>query len=348
MGSASLHLMTRSSKGVYGMCRENTGRERLAMFRVWNPEGLDFFSAQMTPEQRSERRIYMRKALLPYPRYENLSNDELDSMRLQVLDNGILLEQADGRETFLKNPDVTERERQFRRMRAMMPFEFMGTTAADFRWDKYRRDIAGAKDLVNRYIVRYPQFKERGMGLYIYSAAKGSGKTMLACCLLNEIAKRHAGSVKFANILDFLEMTKKGFSGDAADIQAVRQAGLLVLDDIGVQLDREWINTVLYQLVNERYINSLPTIYTSNTPPEELRLDDRITDRIESTTYAVRLPDEPIRRQERQQEKRRILEEIENVPQEAPHSGGAETGRRQQDVAQAEGKGDFQDGAYND
>ncbi len=329
------------------MCRDNTGsgtpdRERLAKFRVRAQGGLSFFAAEMTPEQRSERRIYMRKALLPYQRYANLSNDELDSIRLQALDNGYLLEEADGTEVFLKNPDVTERERQFRRIRAMMPFEFMGTTAADFKWDKYRGDTAGAKDLVNCYIVRYPRFKERGIGLYIYSAEKGSGKTMLACCLLNEIAKRHAGSVKFVNILDFLEMTKKGFRGDEADIQAVRQAGLLVLDDIGVQLDREWVGTVLYQLINGRYINRQPTIYTSNAAPEELRLDDRITDRIESTTYAVRLPDEPIRRRERQQEKQRLLEEIESAPQEAPHSGGAETGRRQQDAAaQAEGKGDM-------
>lgn len=44
---------------------------------------------------------------------------------------------------------------------------------------------------------------------------------MLACCLLNEIAKRYAGSVKFVNILDFIEMTKKGINNQDEDVKAI-------------------------------------------------------------------------------------------------------------------------------
>ena len=142
----------------------------------------------------------------------------------------------------------------------------------------------------------------------------GSGKTMLACCLLNEITKRHKGSVKFVNILDFLEMTKKGFKGDNSEAKAIQQAGLLVVDDIGVQMSKDWIDTVLYSLVNDRYTNRLPTIYTSNIPVNELRMDDRITDRIESTTYLVKLPEESVRNNLRNQEKQKLLDSIKNAP----------------------------------
>lgn len=39
-------------------------------------------------------------------------------------------------------------------------------------------------------------------------------------------------------------------------------------------------------------------------------MDDRITDRIECTTYPIRLPDESIRKIVRQQEKQELLNNI--------------------------------------
>lgn len=195
----------------------------------------------------------------------------------------------------------------------MMPFEFMGLTAKDFQWERYKADTSGCKDMANKYIMNYPKFKEKGMGLYIYSGTKGSGKTMLACCLLNELSGRYAGSVKFVNILDFLEITKKGFNGNDTELKAIYEAGLLVMDDIGAQMSKEWVETTLYRLVNHRYAGRLPTIYTSNIPINSLKMDERITDRIESTTYSVKLPEESIRRDMRQQDKQKLLNELKNA-----------------------------------
>lgn len=293
--------------------KRKDGKE-LAEFRVYQEGGLDFFAKDMDAEQRSERRIYMRKVLLNYPKWANLSNDELDQLRLRSVKDGYLVEDGSGIDFYLPLERVTPEETEFRKVRAMIPFEFINLTGKDFVWDKYRGDIKGARDMVNKYILKYQQFKEKGIGLYIYSGTKGSGKTMLSCCLINEIAKRHVGSVKFVNILDFLEMPKKGFDGKDEDVKAIYQASLLVVDDIGVQMSKEWIDTVLYRLINERYVNRLPTIYTSNIPIEHLKMDDRIIDRIESTTFSVRLPEESIRRDTRQQEKSKLLKEIENAP----------------------------------
>lgn len=293
---------------------EGKDGKELAEFRVYQQGGLDFFAKPMNSEQRSERRIYMRKVLLNYPRWANMSNDELDQIRLRSVKGGYLVEDTIGCDFFLPIKQVTQEETEFRKVSAMMPFEFINLTGKDFKWDKYQMDISKSRNMVNKYIIKYPQFKEKGIGLYIYSGTKGSGKTMLACCLINEIAKRHIGSVKFVNILDFLEMTKKGFDGKDENVNAFYKASLLVIDDIGVQMSKEWIDTVLYRLINERYINRQPTIYTSNIPIEHLKMDDRIIDRIESTTFSVRLPEESIRRETRQQEKSKLLEEIENAP----------------------------------
>lgn len=297
-------------------CTDATGSdgEELAKFRLYREGAVNYLAKRMDSEQLHKRQMYMRKALADFPEWENLSNEELNDIRLYRVGSGYIVENSNGYEFMLRSGKVTLEETAFRKARAMMPFEFIGLTGKDFCWSKYKTDIAVAKDMINKYIVKYPSFKTRGVGLYIYSGTKGSGKTMLACCLLNEIANRYAGSVKFVNILDFLEMTKKGFYDGDDDTEAVYKAGLLVMDDIGVQMAREWIETVLYRLINERYVNKLPTVYTSNIPIEHLKMDDRITDRIESTTFHVSLPEEAVRKAVRQQEKKKLLEEIENAP----------------------------------
>ena len=290
-----------------------TDGERLANFRLLKPEGMKYWAKEMSADQLSERRIFLRKILASYPRWENLSNEQLEDIRVYRLDNYIVVEDAKGYEYFLPVKGVTKQDSEFRKARAMIPFEFMGLTGKDFDWKKYKSDIAEAKDMVNKYIMHHQKFKENGMGLYIHSGTKGSGKTMLACCMINELTKRHPCSVKFVNILDFLEMTKKSYDGDN-EVNSIYQASLLVLDDIGVQMSKEWVDTVLYHLINERYANRLPTIYTSNIPVEHLKMDDRIIDRIESTTYSVKLPEESIRKDTRQQEKDKLFDEITKSP----------------------------------
>lgn len=128
------------------------------------------------------------------------------------------------------------------------------------------------------------------------------------------VTKRYTGSVKFINTLDFLEMTKKGYRGEENEIRSLYYASVLVIDDIGVQMSREWVETEFYRLINDRYVNRKPTIYTSNIPIDKLKMDDRITDRIESTTFSVNLPEESIRRKQRQQEKEKLLDEIKIAP----------------------------------
>ncbi len=291
--------------------------EQLAFFRVYKESGIQYKALAMDADQKIDRRSYMRQVLKKYQTWANRTNETLDDMRLYRVDTGYIVEDEKGAEFYLPESGITQQESTFRRVRAMMPFEFMELTGKDFNWSKYRTDVSDQKDTVNRYILNYERFRDKGMGLYIYSGTKGSGKTMLSCCLLNEISKRYPGSVKFINTLDFLEMTKKGFKGED-ETKPLYDAGLLVIDDIGVQMSSEWAETVFYRLINDRYINRKPTIYTSNTAIDRLKMDDRITDRIESTTYLLQLPEESVRRQARQQEKQKLIDEIENAPHSAP------------------------------
>lgn len=291
----------------------------LAMYKVAKDAGDAFRSVAMTAEEVTERRAYMRRMLREFPEWCNVDNDSIDKMQICPLLNGLLVRDCAGYEHYVPSSKISLQEVEFKKERSMMPFEFMDLSGKEFDWTKYKADISRSKDMVNKYILRFPKFRDNGMGLYIYSGTKGSGKTMLSCCILNEIAKRYTGSVKFINALDLLEMTKKSYQGGDEDLKQLYYAGLLVIDDIGVQLSKEWVDTVFYKLINDRNLNRKPTIYTSNVTIDRLKMDDRVTDRIESNTYQLNLPEESIRRAVRQQEKDKLLDEIKNAPVNAPN-----------------------------
>lgn len=295
-----------------------TSEKELARHRVRKPGNMHYWDMEMTPDEVITRRAYLRQ-ILRNTSYCNQSNDILDNIRLTEIFNGsYLYEDEKGNEFLISGNAITKEEVEYRKCRSMIPFEFIGYKAKDFNWNIYNQDMKKSKSQVNDFVNKFEQFRDNGMGLYIHSGTKGSGKTMLACCILNELSERYPIATKFINSLDLLEMTKQTYKKDEGaaqeDIQALYNTTVLVIDDIGVQMSKEWIDTVFYRLINSRYNNKLVTIYTSNVEVNSLKMDDRIVDRIEATTYLLRIPEEPIRSRKREQKKNELLEQIKIAP----------------------------------
>jgi DNA replication protein DnaC len=120
--------------------------------------------------------------------------------------------------------------------------------------------------------------------LVLQSNNYGNGKTHLAAAIANEVSSR-GESVLFIvvpDLLDHLRATFSPASGTRLDkrFDEVRNAKMLVLDDLGTESATNWAREKLYQLFNHRYNAQLPTIITTATPIDELdpRLAARMLD----------------------------------------------------------------------
>ena len=179
-----------------------------------------------------------------------------------------------------------------------MPVEYVYKTGKDFDWDKYGEDITAQKRIVNAFVMEFDSFRREGRGLYIFSKTRGSGKTMLACCTANEILKKHDLTVKYINVPDYIELVKEKDESSREKREAIMNAGLLILDDVGAQVEnKEWITTALFRLIDRRYTNHYPTIFTSNVRIEELKTDERIADRIYAVSAPIIMPEVSVRKQ---------------------------------------------------
>lgn len=162
-----------------------------------------------------------------------------------------------------------------------------------------KKVFSQAGQLVSDWLRKLPEKLKTGEGLYLFSDAKGSGKTMAACCLANEIIKRYEKSVKFTTSLRILDEIKKtwGDKGNAEGklIEDLSRTEILVIDDFGADSGKDWINERFYSIINGRYVDRKITIFTSNCRISELKYDERITNRILERSLEIPFPEESVR-----------------------------------------------------
>lgn len=134
--------------------------------------------------------------------------------------------------------------------------------------------------------------------LYIWGPY-GTGKTVLACLLACQCIDQNLTRVAFVTVPALLDEIRGTFNSDGvsrrreeADLtETVRTQGLLILDDLGAERPTEWVQERLFNIINHRYDQLLPTIFTSNLGIEELsgRLGERIAWRIVEMTRRIKL-----------------------------------------------------------
>ena len=185
--------------------------------------------------------------------------------------------------------------------RSGMPYT-VGAKA--FKWDLYGKDLGAEKQIVNSFVMRYATFHDTGRGLYIYSETRGSGKTFLACCLATEVVRKYNVDVKFITAPEYIEAIK-----NRQPVDYVKNCSLLILDDIGAQSGKQdWVEESIFRLVDHRYRNELPTIYTSNLPLHDH--GDRTYSRINSRSLPLKLPEISVRDAQAEKEREAFLDEV--------------------------------------
>lgn len=212
---------------------------------------------------------------------------------------------------YLPDNQILSNQIDDRRGRSGMPKEYVYKTGKSFEWSLYDEDVELQKRIVNAFVTRFDDFRKQGRGLYIVSKTKGSGKTLLACCIANEILKHHDISVKFISMAEYIELVRDRSEEKVEKINSLLEASLLIVDDIGEQAeDKDWISSAIFRLVNRRYENLLPTIYTSNVPIEQLKCDPRAVSRIYEVSIKLVMPENSIRRKKADEQNATFLRSV--------------------------------------
>jgi DNA replication protein DnaC len=153
---------------------------------------------------------------------------------------------------------------------------------------------------------------DQGNCLYLFGKV-GSGKSLKAACLLMECLRigfthklgLYSSNFAFVSVPKLLQEIKATFSKDyvgpsekeISDYYSTVQ--FLVLDDIATEKTTEWTLQVLYVIVDSRYNNLKPTIFTSNLDLNQLAIQfgsDRIPSRINGMCRQLKVGDKDLRK----------------------------------------------------
>lgn len=141
------------------------------------------------------------------------------------------------------------------------------------------------------------RFAEEPEGWLVFLGPNGCGKTHLAAAIGNYQLKR-GKPVIFIVVPDFLDHLRSTYNTDGRLgpdelFDRVKNATLLILDDFGEQAITPWAQEKLYQLINYRYNDRLPTVITTCLSLENLenRIGSRLGDPRLSTPFNIDLPD---------------------------------------------------------
>lgn len=106
----------------------------------------------------------------------------------------------------------------------------------------------------------------------------GIGKSHLAVAVLKQVIRTTSARGIFYDVRELLRLIRSTYNPlvKAAEmdiLQPVMDAELLVLDDIGAEKTSEWVEETLNLIVNTRYNERRPTIFTSNHEEKEDHTD---------------------------------------------------------------------------
>ncbi len=127
-------------------------------------------------------------------------------------------------------------------------------------------------------------FAEEPSGWLVLTGPSGCGKTHVAAAIANRSLEVGRPAL-FVIVPDLLDRLRAAYHPDSdigydETFELVRNAPVLVLDDLGGQSSTPWAQEKLTQIINHRFNARLPTVITNCGPLHKLdeRLQTRLTD----------------------------------------------------------------------
>lgn len=148
------------------------------------------------------------------------------------------------------------------------------------------------EEVMQNYVKNFPAFRQEGKGLLLWGTV-GTGKTYMAACIANALID-DGYKVKMTNFASLTNTIQGMFDGKQKYINSLNNYALLIIDDLGAERKSEFMQEMVFNIIDSRYRAGLPMIITTNLSIEEIKKpmdisNSRIYDRILERCHPIEI-----------------------------------------------------------
>lgn len=132
--------------------------------------------------------------------------------------------------------------------------------------DQLTQALAISRTYADEFLTTEGGFTHSGL---IYVGPAGAGKTHLAAAVLIELIERYRVRGRFVEFTSLVHQIQSTFEPSSPGsksgiLDPVVEAEVLVLDELGAAKPTAWVQDLLYLIINNRYTQRRPTLFTTN------------------------------------------------------------------------------------
>lgn len=122
---------------------------------------------------------------------------------------------------------------------------------------------------MKNYVANFEEFRQQGKGLMLFGTV-GTGKTFAAACVANALIDK-GYPVLMTNFARIANTVSGMFEGKQEYYDSLNRFPLLVLDDLSAERKTEYMQEIVFNVIDSRYRAGLPLIITTNLTNEEIK-----------------------------------------------------------------------------
>ncbi len=171
-----------------------------------------------------------------------------------------------------------QRLNEFSRLEALQGKSFVNFDPGPPGYDQRSRQN------LRKALTRCAAFARQPAQWLFLQGGHGVGKTHLVAAIANQLRARDQ-PVLFMTAPDLLDRLRATFEPESQDtfqrlFHFIGEVAVLILDDLGAHASTPWVKEKLFQLLNQRYLESRPTVITSNRTAWDFeeRIQSRLSD----------------------------------------------------------------------